>query len=382
MAKSPKKEAARKMDEKARLSTVGFVSIAGTNQRQIGSFTLDPDILLPVDMPQGSTLINSAELSWEAIVAGALKVIAWDPQNPNADYYRRFVLAVKPDIKQDFTHLGILKARDGDAELAIEIFRALEGLFPDDAATLLNLALVYEELARQHEKRDNETGAEEHLGLAFEAYKRALAADPSEPAIHYNLAFFYLHQRSFEKAREHLQFFAKTGTDEKRLSEAKRIIREIDAQGLMDGLFKKAFDAIRMGKEKEGIGYIEEFLASRPDFQNAWFLLGWAYRRLGEFAKGKEAFLKALSVGVAHADLLNELAICLMELGELSESRARLKEALALEPENTKVMSNLGIVALKAGDRKESLGFFRTVLEYNPDDRIAARYIQSITEKN
>ncbi|HUI71646.1 MAG TPA: hypothetical protein VL354_14085, partial [Spirochaetia bacterium] len=144
------------MNEKARLSSVGYVSIAGTNQRQIGSFTLDPDILLPIEMLPGAATMKSSELSWEAIVAGALKVLAWDPENLHTDYYRRFVLAVKPDIREEFTHLGILKARDGDAELAIEVFRALEGLFPDDAATALNLALVYEERARQHEKRDND----------------------------------------------------------------------------------------------------------------------------------------------------------------------------------------------------------------------------------
>lgn len=369
------------MDEKSRLSNVGYISIAGTSQRQIGSFTLDPDILLPVDLPPGATRLKSDELSWEAIVAGTLKVLAWDQSNPHTDYYRRFVLAVKPDIRQEFTHLGILKARDGDAELAIEVFRALEGLFPDDPATLLNLALVYEERARQHEKRENGPAEEEYLGLAFEAYKRALAADPTEPTIHYNLAFFYLHQRSFEKAREHLQVFVKSGSDEKRLSEARRIIKEIDAQGLIDGLFKKAFDAIRMGREREGIEDIEKFLASRPDFQNAWFLLGWAHRRLGQYAQGKDAFLKALSVGGPHADLLNELAICLMELGELAESRKRLLEALNLEPENTKVISNLGIVALKGGNRDEALGFFRTVLEYDPQDRIAAKYLESLAEK-
>jgi len=369
------------MDEKSRLAGVAYVSIAGTSQRQIGSFTLDPEILLPVDLPPGSSRLPSDELSWEAIVAGALKVLAWDPSNPHTDYYRRFVLAVKPDIRQEFTHLGIMKARDGDAELAIEVFRALEGLFPDDPATLLNLALVYEERARQHEKRENEPAAEEYLGLAFEAYKRALAADPSEPTIHYNLAYFYLHQRSFEKAREHLQVFVKTGSDEKRLSEARRIIKEIDAQGLIDGLFKKAFDSIRMGKEKEGIEHIEQFLASRPDFQNAWFLLGWAHRRLGQYSEGKEAFQKALSVGAPHADLLNELAICLMELGELTESRKRLLEALKLEPENTKVISNLGIVSLKIGNREDALGFFRTVLELDPEDRIAARYLDSLSEK-
>jgi tetratricopeptide (TPR) repeat protein len=352
-------------------------------------------------MPQGASALSNDELSWEAIVAGALKVLAWDPENPHTDYYRRFILAVKPEIRQEFTHLGILKARDGDAELAIEIFRALESLFPDDAATLLNLALVYEERARQHEKRENETAAEEYLGLAFEAYKGALAADPSEPTIHYNLAYFYLHQRSFEKAKEHLQVFVRestlgqkaarekapgesavmTGTNEKRLAEANRIISEIDRQGLIDGLFQKAFDSIRMGKEKEGIGFIKEFIASRPDFQNAWFLLGWGHRRLGEYALGKEAFLKALSVGAPHADLLNELAICLMELGELAESQKRLLEALTLEPENTKVISNLGIVALKASNRKDALGFFRTVLEIDPEDRIAVRYLESLLEK-
>jgi len=364
------------------MSGVAFVSIAGTTQRQIGSFTLDPEILLPVDIPQGAASPNIAELSWEAIVAGALKVLAWDQQNPHTDYYRRFVLAVKPDIRQEFTHLGILKARDGDAELAIEVFRALEGLFPDDAGTLLNLALVYEGRARQHEKRENKEAEDEYLGLAFEAYKRALAADPSEPTIHYNLAFFYLHQRSFEKAREHFQVFVKTGSDEKRLSEARRIVREIETEGLMDGLFKKAFDAIRMGKEKEGIGYAQEFLSSRPDFQNAWFLLGWAHRRLGEFSQGREAFLKALEVGTPHVDLLNELAICLMELGELGESRARLLEALKMEPENTKVISNLGIVSLKAGAREESRGFFRTVLEIDPEDRIAAGYLQSLGQQS
>ena len=86
----------------------------------------------------------------------------------------------------------------------------------------------------------------------------------------------------------------KTGSGLERLAEARRIIKEIDAQGLMDGLFKKAFDAIRMEKEREGIAAITAFIESRPDFQNAWFLLGWAHRRLGEFAEGKEAFLKAL----------------------------------------------------------------------------------------
>jgi Flp pilus assembly protein TadD len=370
------------MDEADRLANIGYVSIAQTKQRQIGDFTLDPGILLPVELPEGADAVKAGEISWEAIVAGTLKVLAWDPTNEHVPYYRKFVLAVKPEIRDEFTHLGILKARNGESELAIEIFRALEGLFPDDAVTRMNLALAYEERARQLEKLEEEAGVEEYQGLAFEAYKAALAADPTEPAIHYNMAYFYLHQRSFEKAREHLDVYAKTGDDAQRVREAKRIIREIDEQGLMDGLFQQAFDRIRMGKEEEGIALVQKFLSSRPNVPNAWFMLGWGYRRLARYAEGRDAFLKALEIGSPHADLLNELAICLMELGELSESEKRLRQALALESENTKVISNLGIVSLKAGNREEAVGFFRTVLEIEPGDPIAARYIKDISGKS
>ncbi|HEY9594301.1 MAG TPA: tetratricopeptide repeat protein [Spirochaetia bacterium] len=367
------------MDEAAHLANVAFFSVAKLTQRQIGDFTLDPGVLMPVEMPAGVASIQAGDLTWEAIVAGTLKVIAWDATNANIDYYRRFVLAVKPNIKDEFTQVGILKARNGDAEIAIEIFRSLEGLFPDDAIVRMNLALAYEQQLRKLEKLEREEEAEEYRGLAFESYKAALAADPSEPMIHYNVAYFYLHQRSFDKAREHLAVFVKNGTDEKRVREAKKIIREIDAQGLLDGLFEKAFDAIRMGKEEQGIAHIEKFLESQPNVPNAWFLLGWAHRRLGRYADGRTAFEKALELGAAHADLLNELAICLMELGDLPQSRKRLEQALALEPENTKVISNLGIVALKSGNREQALGFFRTVLEIEPEDAIAARYVEDLS---
>ncbi len=36
---------------------------------------------------------------------------------------------------------------------------------------------------------------------------------------------------------------------------------------------------------------------------------------------------------------------------------------------------------MKAGDRDEALGFFRTVLEIEPEDRIAARYLQELEKK-
>ena len=88
-------------DEAARLANIVFVSIAQTLQRKIGEFILDPDIPLPVELPAGTTSMDLGDLSWEAVVAGTLKVLAWDAGNAHAGYYRRFVLAVKPDISNE-----------------------------------------------------------------------------------------------------------------------------------------------------------------------------------------------------------------------------------------------------------------------------------------
>jgi hypothetical protein len=40
----------------------------------------------------------------------------------------------------------------------------------------------------------------------------------------------------------------------------------------------------------------------------------------------------------------------------------------------------MGIVSLKSGNREEALGFFRAVLEIEPQDRIAARYIENLSK--
>jgi tetratricopeptide (TPR) repeat protein len=363
------------------LERVGYISITEARQRAIGDFTLDPAILLPVELPPGETAGGEAGVTWEAIVAGTLKVLAYDTGNANAEYYRRFVLAVKPDILNELTHLGITSARNGSHETAIEVFRALEGLFPGHATTSMNLALVYDERSRALEKLDRMEQAEELQNQAFEAYKRALAADPSEPAIHYNAAFFYLHQRSFEKAREHLVEFLKGGKDKKMVTEARRIVKEIDTQGLVDGLFRSAYDFIRMGREEKGIEAIRRFLELHHDVPNAWFLLGWGLRRLGRYSEGADAFRAAISLAPPHPDLLNELSICLMEMGDLEESGKVLRQALEIEPENVKIISNLGIVALKGGNLEDAAGFFRTVLEIEPEDPVAARYLGIISEK-
>ena len=242
------------MAEHARLANVAYVSIAQTTQRKIGEFTLDPEILLPVELPPGVSSLNAGELSWEAIVAGTLKVLAWDQGNVHTDYYRRFVLAVKPDIKTEFTHVGILKARNGESEAGHRDLQGAGGPVPgrrgnaDEPRARLRRARPAAGEARSRGPGGRVPGP----GLRGVQGGPRRGPHPSRPSTTTSPTSTCTSGHSRRRGSTS-QVFAKTGDRREACREAKRIIREIDDQGLMDGLFQKAFDAIRMGQEEEGI---------------------------------------------------------------------------------------------------------------------------------
>jgi tetratricopeptide (TPR) repeat protein len=358
-----------------------YISIPDNLGRRIGEFEIDPTILLPVETPPGDEEFHLHSLSWEMIIAAMLKILAYQPEHRHADYYRRFIKAANPGIVAEMTQTAIFKAKNRDFDIAEEIFRALANLEPQEISNTVNLALVEEQHAQVYEQIGNEELKDAYLETAFLSYKEALRRDPESPDVHYHAGTFFLRQNNFRKAEEHLTRYLGLGTEKKRIAEVKDILEEIKNHKNLDTLFKEAYDFIRIGKEEEGIKKIKQFMEIRPDISNAWFLLGWACRRMEQYDRGKEAFRKALELGAEETDTLNELAICLMELGEYKESRKMLSKALKQEPENVKVISNLGILALKEENEEEALGFFKSVLEIAPDDPIARQYISFLDSK-
>ena len=139
-----------------------------------------------------------------------------------------------------------------------------------------------------------------------------------------------------------------------------------------DARFKAAYDLISNGEEEKGLDQIRMFLQNNPKVWNAWFMLGWGLRRIGRFEDGIQAFSKALEYGGdTNSDTYNEMAICHLETGNYEEAKKALLKALAIEPESTKIISNLGYVALREGNIADAQKYFTTVLEFDPDDKIA-----------
>ena len=146
-----------------------------------------------------------------------------------------------------------------------------------------------------------------------------------------------------------------------------------------DERFKNAYDLISNGEEEKGLKEIKIFLQSNPKVWNAWFLLGWALRKLERFEDAKQAFLEALKYGGdTNPDTYNELSLCLVAEKKFDEAKQALQKAMAIDPDNTKIISNLGYIALAQGDEEEARKCFSIVLELDPKDAIAAAELDKL----
>ena len=166
----------------------------------------------------------------------------------------------------------------------------------------MNLAL-YQECARQMEKLERTDQVDEFQALAFESYKAALAADPTESTIHYNVAYFYLHQRSFDKKGASTCRYLRSRERMRRGSVRHGIIRETSRLYGM-GCSRRHSTASAWGRKRKESPPSRRFSLRDREFRTR-VVPGWANRRLARYAEGRDAFMKALELGSPHAQLCN-----------------------------------------------------------------------------
>lgn len=370
------------------LSRIAFIKLPQDFDYEINGFSVDPAVSLPIEIDADSEEVSVDDLTWDASMAAMLKVLAYRPQHDDAAYYRSFLAAAKPNLLQELTEAGIIKAHNGDFELAEELFLSLIGAFPAAVSPALNLALAYEEHASARDREGEEDEADRLRAAAEQAYRRTLELEPLHADAHLNLAHFHITQRRHGDAVPHLEVYIKHGEDPDRQAEAERLLEEIRHSRLADGSFAEAHRLIRAGQEEQGLELIDAFLGENGGVWQALFLRGWALRRLTRYDEARAAFTEALSkadIGgqgnaAELADVYNELAICQLELDDLGAAATSLQEALARDPENTKILSNMGILAIKRGDLSEARRYFDAILEIDPNDPVANRFAPQLSE--
>lgn len=377
------------------LDTVYFISLPEEFSSKATDFQLDSTILLPVQkkIDEAPGDFNPKEITMEQILSGILTVLAYDKKNEHLDYYRSIIKKARPEIKAELCEAAILKTKNEDFELAEEIFLALIGLDPEDEAIILNMALFLDQRAENYRKNGLFEDADAYDSDALSYYLQAMDAEPPLADAFFNAGFFYMKQHKFREAKDCFETYIALTCElsDEDLGEsgcykrerANEIVNNIKNQNMDDVHFKDAYDLISRGEVEKGLEEIRIFIQNNAKVWNAWFLLGWGLRKLERFSDAKQAFLEALKYGGdENADCYNELSLCHMQDKEFLEAEKCLKLAFSLEPENTKIISNLGYLSLAQGKIQEARNYFTTVLEYDPNDKIAATELLKMEKEN
>lgn len=367
------------------LESVYFISLPEDFHFSQAAMPVDPTIPLPVQKKESDApgTFNMEELTEEQILAGLLAIMAYDSDNKNILYYRSILKKARPNLKKELTEAAILKTKNQDYDLAEEIFASLRGFDPEDIATVLNTAIFFDQRADSYRQSGLTEDADAYDADAFFYYRQAMESEPAVPDAFFNAAFYYLKKHSFKEAKSCLETYLALTCDTSdedmgenglyKKNRAQELLDEISNRNMEDDSFKAAYDFINSGEVEKGLEQIHAFLEKNPEVWNAWFMLGWGLRQQKRYADAILAFEKALTLdGGKKADTYNELAICYLEEGNLAKAKSTLEKALSIENENTKIISNLGYLALKEGNPAVAAAYFQTVLEYDPEDRIAA----------
>ncbi|QFP41643.1 hypothetical protein F9Y90_00575 [Borrelia miyamotoi] len=352
-----------------------YISLPVDFKSQIKDFVFDPKILLPVEVSNVQNF-SQYELNFEAVMSAILKILAYDQGNVNFSYYKKLLLALKPDIVDELIHLGLAKIDEGDYKLALEIFLSLKGIDDKNDIFLLNLALLYEKMADNFLKVKRDMDAFSSNQSALKIYERLLDFESPNENVFANAGFFFVKQYKLDKAQNLFNHYLKISTNLKLKTKVVEVLNVIREHKRLDVDLEKIYNLIILSKEDEAIFELIKLLKYHRSSWNVWFLLGWGYRRKGFYSEAKDAFFKVLSLDSNNVDAMNELAICFMELLEFNDSFKYLLKALRLEPYNIKIVSNLGILHLKMDLREEARKYFEVVLEYDSNNPIAFKYLK------
>ncbi len=344
----------------------------------VGAFTLDPTIPLPIE-PDENGEMEIGDVTWEKVIAAALLVLANSPSHEHAAYYRSLLTALRPGLAAELTEASQERINEGDLTHAEDIILAIRGLEPESFEPRYAMAGLYNLRAAQERKTGDARIAESYEGAAEAAYNELLSEESSPRVVWYDAGIFRYKRGDFLQAAETLETFLDGASEGEKRTEAERLVRLCRDEGQADEVYREAYAALTAGQISEGTRMARKFRDQRPGGWPGWFLLGWALRLSEEWQEARDALEGAHERGCRESDLFNELAICTRALRDFDAASAALEEALQRDPENIKILSNMAIVQLEKGNREEAVRWLQTALTMDPTDPICLRLLDDLT---
>ena len=174
-----------------------------------------------------------------------------------------------------WNNLGILAAREGNTDAAIQHFRRALRIDPEHSIALLNLGNAYRQ--------------EKHWPDAERALKHALALNPDDPEANYSLGMVYAQQNDADRAHEYL---------EKALAARPAYPEALNNLGIL---------YLRTRRIREAIRSFEESIRVAPAYDQSYLNLARVYVIVGEREKAKAILEQLLAQHPDHTEAKAQL---------------------------------------------------------------------------
>ena len=358
-----------------KLKDIQFIKLPG--DRRIGDTILKGDTALPVLFKKGQ---KPEDIDFNSIVAGLIKVVAWDPENENIEYYKNVLLEMQPNAIKELNLASISKSKQKDFDFALELMLAVKNL-SNAPESYANLAVLYAQMTVDFHSKHDDVKADMYDDKIIQVLNECIEKHPNYAPAYSEISAFHMRHGDLENARDYLARYVKLENDAKKREQAQKSLDNFNQILDSNNKLLYVYDKMMMGCADEALSAIEKHIAQGNKSWEAYFLRGWAKRVLEDYDGAQKDLLESLRLDSKNAEVYNELSICAKEHGDVELAKNYLQIALDLDDEDMTYITNLAFLHLNDEEFTESRELLEKARAIDQNDPHLKFLMQEYEEK-
>ncbi|WDV47349.1 tetratricopeptide repeat protein [Clostridiaceae bacterium M8S5] len=315
------------------------------------------------------------EIKLNILVDGMIYLIAVDEEFKYVKDYIQILGQIHEDLDKYLLYRGFQYLKEEKDEDALIYFKALTKIEPNNVKGMYNYALVLEKIAITKYKNNNKEG-NIFLRESTSILEDILDIDNDFELTYYKLGFHYKHAKLFKKAQIIWEKFIELSTDSDLIEEVQENLVAINE----DVAYEEGYNYVLNRQPQKGLDILLKLKEKYTDWWNLLFMIGLAYRQLGDYTLAIKEFENVLAINKDQIDTLNELAMSYATIGKFDSAIEKIDRALVLKPDDSELLCNRGMIMLNFGKIKEAESDIQTAYEINPNDEVTLNCKRQIEE--
>ena len=312
-----------------------------------------------------------------SIADAMIYIMGIDSQFKYNEEYRKFLDAfskkVNINIKEYMGYMSKKYFDIGEITDSLIYLKAMISMYPNDIDGLYHYSIVCQELAKQYQKDMDKEAMNKFLLEALEKLEMVIQLDENFALAYYHLGYHYYNQGQYLKARVIWEEAQKLGLDADLMAEVQENIGKMDFKVQ----YEEGYNLVFQGKCEEGLEKLLPLEQDHPDWWNLLFMIGLAYKNMGEFEEAKKYFEKILITKPHQVDTMVELGLCEASIFNIDKAIEHFEQAAKIK-EDSEILCNLGMAYLNKGDIDDAIYYIERAYELDPQDEITVACLREL----